>query len=102
MDWHKLKIAYLHGRPGPHHMSKALAQAISAEFHFIDEFARWHDLPLPAWKRYRLANETLYFLYANYYHPITKRGYIYALSHYNALITSWENAAELSSGRSGL
>jgi glycosyltransferase involved in cell wall biosynthesis len=52
MDWHKLKIAYLHGRPGPHHMSKALAQAISAEFHFIDEFARWHDLPLPAWKRY--------------------------------------------------
>jgi hypothetical protein len=21
----------------------------------------------------RLANETLYFLYANYYHPITKR-----------------------------
>jgi len=33
-------------------------------------------------------NETLYFLYANYYHPITKRGYIYALSHYNALITS--------------
>ena len=130
MDWHKLKIAYLHGRPGPHWTSRAFASSINAEFHFIDEIARWHDLTLPAWKRYwrwlqnalyfpyerfdvifldgphiwppigkllrsiktplipHMNNETLYFLYANYYHLITKRGYIYALSHYNALITS--------------
>ncbi len=130
MDWHKFKIAYLHGRPGPHWISGAFASSINAEFHFIDEIARWHDLALPSWKRYvrwmksalyfpyekfdvvfldgphiwppfgklirgvkvplipRIANETLYFLYSNYIKGLTKRVYLYALSHYDALIVA--------------
>ncbi len=137
MDWHELKIAYLHGRPGPHWISRAFASSIKAEFHFIDEVARWHDLSLPSWIRYarwlknalyfpynkfdiifldgphiwppigklirgikipiipRIANETLFFLHSNYLKGLTKKGYLYALSHYDALIVAGKMQARL-------
>jgi glycosyltransferase involved in cell wall biosynthesis len=67
MVWERLKIAYLHGRPGPHWISSAFAESIGAEFYFIDESARWHDLDLPASKRYlRWLQNALRFPYRDF------------------------------------
>ncbi|MGZ3863962.1 MAG: glycosyltransferase [Bacteroidia bacterium] len=37
------KIAYLHGRPGPHPMHGKFAEAVGSEFSFIDFKMRWQD-----------------------------------------------------------
>ena len=47
-----VRVAYLRGRPEGYWLHNAYAQAIGAEFRYIDEAARWHDLALPAWRRY--------------------------------------------------
>lgn len=41
MEWPK--VAFLHGRPGPHWAHGAFAKALEAEFIYIDAYARWHD-----------------------------------------------------------
>ena len=38
------RIAFVHGRPGPHPTHTALANAINAEFVFVDRILRYHDL----------------------------------------------------------
>src|SRR5688500_10597688 len=38
------RIAFVHGRPGPHPTHTALAKAINAEFMFVDRILRYHDL----------------------------------------------------------
>jgi len=40
-----MKIAYLHGRFGPHIMHGRLAKAIGAEFQKIDHYKKWNDGP---------------------------------------------------------
>lgn len=47
-----VRVAYLRGRPEGYWLHNAYAQSIGAEFHFIDEAARWHDLSIPPWRRY--------------------------------------------------
>lgn len=47
-----VKVAYLRGRPEGYWLHNAYAQSVQARFHYIDEWARWHDLILPKWKRY--------------------------------------------------
>lgn len=37
------KIAYLHGRPGPHPMHGKFSMAVGAIFHFVDFRMRWQD-----------------------------------------------------------
>ena len=39
----KTKIAYLHGRFGPHIMHGRLAKSLNAEFQIIDSYKRWND-----------------------------------------------------------
>jgi glycosyltransferase involved in cell wall biosynthesis len=38
-----IKVAYLHGRPGPHPMHRKFAEVTGAEFHFVDFKMRWQD-----------------------------------------------------------
>lgn len=45
-------VAFLHGRPGPHPTHAKYAQAVHADFHFVDFLLRWHDRPAPRLKRY--------------------------------------------------
>ncbi|MFN7948477.1 MAG: glycosyltransferase family 4 protein [Blastocatellia bacterium] len=42
------KIAFIHGRPSPHHSHAALANSVGAEFYFVDKYLRYHDLHKPA------------------------------------------------------
>lgn len=39
-----IKIAYLHGRSGPHVMHGRLAKSVGGEFYHVDTKMRWHDL----------------------------------------------------------
>lgn len=41
--WEKFKIAYLHGRLGPHIMHGRLAKSVKAEFQKIDHYKVWND-----------------------------------------------------------
>lgn len=50
MSWPK--TVFLEGRPGAHWTGRDYARSIGAEFHYIDEQARWHDITLPAYRRY--------------------------------------------------
>ncbi|RMF46287.1 MAG: glycosyltransferase [Bacteroidetes bacterium] len=60
-------IAFLHGRPGPHPIHRAFAEAVGASFHYVDFAARWHDIPLPAAIRYwRWAWNAFRFPYRRY------------------------------------
>jgi glycosyltransferase involved in cell wall biosynthesis len=38
-----VRVRYLHGRPGPHPLHGRLAEAVGAEFDFIDFRMRWQD-----------------------------------------------------------
>ena len=38
------RIAFVHGRPGPHPTHIALAKSVNAEFVFVDRILRYHDL----------------------------------------------------------
>ncbi len=49
---HWPKAVFLEGRPAAHWIHRAYAQSVGAELRYIDEWARWHDLNLPAYKRY--------------------------------------------------
>lgn len=37
------KIAFVHGRPGPHPFHRKLADAVGSDFYFVDFIMRWHD-----------------------------------------------------------
>jgi glycosyltransferase involved in cell wall biosynthesis len=37
------KIAYIHGRLGPHIMHGRLAKSVNAEFHIVDQYKKWND-----------------------------------------------------------
>ena len=39
-----MKVAYIHGRGGPHIMHGRLAKSIGGEFFKVDEHKRWHDI----------------------------------------------------------
>ena len=39
----KLKIAYIHGRFGPHIMHGRLAKSVGAEFFMVDQHKKWND-----------------------------------------------------------
>ena len=39
------RIAFIHGRPGPHPSHATLARSVNADFYFVDEMVRYHDLP---------------------------------------------------------
>ncbi len=43
MEFEGKKIAYLHGRLGPHIMHGRLAKSLNATFHIIDEYKKWND-----------------------------------------------------------
>jgi glycosyltransferase involved in cell wall biosynthesis len=38
-----IRVAYLHGRPGPHPMHERFARAVQSEFQYIDFRMRWQD-----------------------------------------------------------
>jgi len=52
-----MKIAYLHGRFGPHIMHGRLAKSLGAEFQKIDQYKRWNDGP----------RSKIYLIYAWFY-----------------------------------
>lgn len=37
------KVAYMHGRPGPHPMHRKFSEVVGAEFQFVDFRMRWQD-----------------------------------------------------------
>ncbi|MBR9832943.1 glycosyltransferase family 4 protein [bacterium] len=37
------KIAYIHGRLGPHIMHGRLAKSVNSEFHIVDQYKKWND-----------------------------------------------------------
>ena len=39
----KIKVAYIHGRPGPHPMHRKFAECVGGEFNFVDFKMRWQD-----------------------------------------------------------
>jgi len=39
----KIKVAYLHGRPGAHKMHQNLAKLLNADFYYVDFLVRWQD-----------------------------------------------------------
>ncbi|MCX7606849.1 MAG: glycosyltransferase family 4 protein [Bacteroidia bacterium] len=60
-------MAFLHGRPGPHWTHGAFARHIGAEFRYVDESARWHDISLFAPIRYiRWLHNAVTFPYHEY------------------------------------
>ena len=135
----KFKVAYIHGRTGPHIMHGRLAKTVTNDFFIVDQYKRWHDIDVNkfykiyAWiynalsfknpskydiflvsgphfspiimkllrlkKNQKLAvhlgDETMYFLYSNWYSPFMKRILIAVLNKYDALICEGEMAAEL-------
>jgi len=40
----KLKVAYIHGRTGPHIIHGRLAKSVDSTFFKIDQDKRWHDI----------------------------------------------------------
>jgi len=38
-----MKVAFVHGRPGPHPFHGLLARSVKADFFFVDRRLRWHD-----------------------------------------------------------
>ncbi len=38
-----MKIAFVHGRPGPHPFHGLLARSVKADFFLVDRWLRWHD-----------------------------------------------------------
>lgn len=42
-DSKKIKLLYLHGRPGAHPVHRHLAESVATDFRFIDEPVRWQD-----------------------------------------------------------
>lgn len=47
-----MKVAFIHGRPGPHPFHRKLAASVNADFYFVDEKLRWHDNNAFFLKRY--------------------------------------------------
>ncbi len=43
-SYHEARIAFVHGRPGPHPTHVALAKSVNADFIFVDRLLRYHDL----------------------------------------------------------
>jgi len=37
------RVAFVHGRPGPHPFHRSLAESVNADFYFVDFVMRWHD-----------------------------------------------------------
>jgi glycosyltransferase involved in cell wall biosynthesis len=135
----KLKVAYIHGRVGPHIMHGRLAKSVNGEFFKVDEHKRWHDIEIGklfkiyAWiynafsfknpakydvflvsgphfspiimKYFRLkkrqkvlvhlGDETMYFLYSNWYSKFMKSTLIFILNRYDGLICEGQMAADL-------
>lgn len=46
------KIAFIHGRPGPHPMHRRFAESVNADFVYVDFKIRWHDLASSRLRRY--------------------------------------------------
>ena len=46
-----MRIAFVHGRPGPHPFHALLAKSVNADFHFPDPVMRWHDRSTSRWYR---------------------------------------------------
>lgn len=134
-----MRLAYLHGRFGPHIMHGRLAKSIKGEFQMIDHYKRWNDGPrsklylLYAWlynafafkevrsfayflvsgphfspvfmKLFRLrkeqriiahlGDETMYFLFINWYGKIMQKALIWVLNQYDALFCEGQMAADL-------
>lgn len=48
-----MKVAFVHGRPGPHPFHGLLARSVKADSFFVDRVLRWHDrAQAPSWRRY--------------------------------------------------
>lgn len=45
-------VVYITSRGGTHPSHKAYAEAVNADFQYVDFKLRWHDISAPAWKRY--------------------------------------------------
>lgn len=52
MDSNLLKVAYVHGRNGPHPLQGKLAKSIGGEYIVVDFRIRWHDKPSSKLRRY--------------------------------------------------
>jgi glycosyltransferase involved in cell wall biosynthesis len=133
------RVAYLHGRFGPHIMHGRLAKSVNGEFQIIDKYKIWNDGPrsklylIYAWiynafafinpgqysiflvsgphfspiimKFFRLkssqkvvahlGDETMYFLYINYYGRLMKKVLTWLLNQYDALLCEGQMAADL-------
>lgn len=46
------KVAFVHGRPGPHPFHAALARSVHSDFQYVDTILRWHDRNRPRPYRY--------------------------------------------------
>jgi len=133
------KVAYIHGRFGPHVMHGRLAKSIGCEFHKVDEYKRWNDgsksklFLIYAWlfnafafkkpnqysyylvsgphfspiimKFFRLnkgqklichlGDETMYFLFINWYGKPMQFALKWLLNQYDALFCEGQMAADL-------
>jgi glycosyltransferase involved in cell wall biosynthesis len=47
-----LKVAYVHGRTGPHPMQGLMAKSVGGEYVVVDFRIRWHDIPASPFRRY--------------------------------------------------
>jgi glycosyltransferase involved in cell wall biosynthesis len=47
-----LKVAYVHGRTGPHPFQGKLAKSVGGEYIVVDFKIRWHDIPSSRFRRY--------------------------------------------------
>ena len=43
-NYNNAKIAFIHGRPGPHKTHAAFANSVNADFIYVDRLLRYHDL----------------------------------------------------------
>lgn len=48
----RVRVAFIHGRPGPHPAHAAFAKAVGADFYPVDPYLRWHDKETTGWYRY--------------------------------------------------
>ena len=135
----KKRIAYIHGRFGPHIMHGRLAKSVGGEFNMVDKYKIWNDgdrsklYLIYAWiynafafkkpsqfdlflvsgphfspiimKFFRLkkkqkvvvhlGDETMYFLYDNWYAKLMKKTLIWLINQYDALLCEGQMAADL-------
>lgn len=135
-----LKVAYVHGRNGPHPLQGKLARSIGGEYIVVDFKIRWHDQPSSRIRRYlswvvcalsfpnkkeydiflaagphftmvlmrvlfqlnkkqkiviHLGDETLYFLQAKRYPPLTHKMLVWALKKYDVVVCEGIMGAEI-------